>query len=177
MNPKVKYLFEKFPDTMTLGEVRQYLRDNLEQGCDCPACTRYGQIYDRKIYKTMCRVLIRLWILRKFEVTDINEFCKAQRDFKAGAYGDFSKFKYWGIVEQMAGEREDGSKRIGKYRITTHGSDFVRNVVAVPKECSVYDDWVLRWHPKKITIKEVLEAKRGGYFDYAALMKWKPPEE
>lgn len=52
---------------------------------------------------------------------------------KAWHGGDPPKMRFWGLIERQVGERDDGSDRVGMYRITDHGRNFVEHKVSVPK--------------------------------------------
>jgi hypothetical protein len=83
------------------------------------------------------------------------------------AGGDVSKLRYWDLLEAQKGRREDGSDRVGFYRITDLGRKFVENKAAVPRYAYVYNQLLLRMSDEMTTIEEAL----GDRFDYGRLMR------
>jgi hypothetical protein len=88
--------------------------------------------------------------------------------------GDFAKLVHWGLLEAKGGERADGSSRIGYYRLTPEGVEFVENRRRVPTHLYFYNSEVLGQETKTISMPEAL----GEHFDYEELMaaRGKPPK-
>ena len=40
-------------DGMTLGEARDWLRERIEDGEECPCCRQFAKVYRRRLYATM----------------------------------------------------------------------------------------------------------------------------
>jgi hypothetical protein len=68
----------------------------------------------------------------------------------------------------MPGERDDGSKRVGWWRVTERGEEWVMNRVSVPARARVYDSRLLNLDATEgyVTIIDAL----GKNFDYRELM-------
>ena len=73
---------------------------------------------------------------------------------------------HWGLLEAAMGERPDGSKRIGFYKITQRGVDFVRDRVRVPAHAFFYAQECIGMSEEKTSIKRAL----GKRFSYDELM-------
>ena len=152
----------------TLEEAKQLLRDNWETGTDCPACGQYVKLYKRKINSAMAWVLI---ILYKRHFTDdgwvhVENYLKTQNT-PASLRGDFPKLRFWGLLEQMAGEREDGSPRVGMYRLTEKGRQFVEGKITVPEKLGFFNQQIYKVDSDQVNIKQTLNNK----FNYDELMK------
>ena len=148
------------PDSMTLGEVRQLLRDNMYDGIKCPACTQFVRIYNRKLNSGMARSLIRIYIKAGLDWFDLPRVCR-------GSSREEGKLRYWRLLE-MGEER-------GLWRLTTKGELFVLGRIKVPSHAEIYDDRLLKLGGDPINIHEALGSK----FDYDELMETpgtkKPP--
>src|SRR5947209_7322775 len=99
---------------MTLGKARDELRQLVEEGYRCPCCTQFAKVYRRPIHATMARELIALYR------TAGTDWCDPPQS-AALRGGDLAKCRYWGLIEAQEGEREDGSDRIGIWRMTDLG--------------------------------------------------------
>lgn len=141
-----------------------------EEGCRCPACNQYVKLYHRKITSSMAYGLIL--IFRENRKND-NQYIHLWNFFKslnipsAIMTGDIMKLRYWGLLERKNGEREDGSNRVGFYRITEKGKEFVNGNILVPKEAKVFNSKFFGFAGDKISIKQALKSK----FNYEELMK------
>jgi hypothetical protein len=80
--------------------------------------------------------------------------------------GDWSKLRHWGLIESKPDERADGSTRVGFYRITDLGRQFVEREVKVPKYAYIYAQTFMGLDLPYITIDEALGTK----FSYDELM-------
>ena len=112
-----------------LGDAQEWLRALLDEGAECPCCTQFAKVYWRPLTSAMARVLILLdrWTYPG-EYVKLEELMNAKR---AEGYrwvpvrADEAKLRFWGLVELQDSQREDGSKRVGYFRITPTGRDFV----------------------------------------------------
>lgn len=91
--------------------------------------------------------------------THIEKFFK-HANCPASIRGDFSKFKYWGIIREVEGFTT------GHYVITKIGFDFVTGRVRVPKKAHIYNDVVYGFSDEMITIAQALKDK----YNYKELM-------
>lgn len=79
--------------------------------------------------------------------------------------GDLTKAAYWGLIEKYV-PAPDGQKSSGLWGLTEFGCDFVEGNVKIKEIANVFDDKVLGFAGKEMSIKECLGAK----FDYYQLL-------
>lgn len=147
--------------TSPLADVQTYLRQHVDEGVECPACTQYAKVYRRKVHSRMARDLFtvareggwdaRLWV-------NVGEVVGRTSP-------DLVKCRYWGLIEAMEGERDDGSSRIGMWRITEAGLRYLRGAT-IHKYARLYDGRCLNLTGPQVTVKDALGSK----FDYDSLM-------
>lgn len=144
----------------TLLEAKEYLRANWEKGVTCPCCKQSVKKYRRAIHSSMCLALINLYKISKGgkEYHHISDF--------VGNFGDFSKFRYWGLVEEK--EKEDGEDKrtSGYWKITEKGIAFVLGEVKVKSHILIFNKKVYGFDGNDVTIQELLKKK----FSYEELM-------
>jgi len=145
-------------DGMTLGEARDWLRERIEDGEECPCCRQFAKVYRRRLYATMAHELILCW---RAGGTD---WFYLPDTIQRG--GDVAKCRYWGLMQEAEGVRDDGSSRHGWWRVTDVGQRFVRGQTSVMSHARIYDGRCLGLVGEPITIQEAL----GQRFDYAELM-------
>lgn len=121
----------EFPDSMTLGEARAALRELVTEGHNCPCCSQMAKIYRRRITRPMALALIECWNEGKTDryvyVADLPTYSS-----------DFAKLVYWGLIEEQRAKRPDGG-RMGYWRVTAKGEDYLAGRVALPKYAQVYN--------------------------------------
>lgn len=144
---------------ITLEQAKDYLRERLDEGAECPCCEQLAKVYRRKIHSTMARDLVityreagREW----FHVRMVLGY----------HHGDFAKLAMWGLVEESAEKRDDGG-RAGWWRITPLGVSYIRGVYRVPKYARVYNGRLLSLDTSElVNIHDALGTK----FNLADLM-------
>lgn len=154
--------------TDTLAEAQADLRKRLLAGeaVPCPCCTQLCKVYKRSIHAAMARSLILMH--RHTATRDADGYVylpEVLRGVRARG-GDEAKLTYWGLIEQAPGQRPDGSKRNGWWRLTNLGRSYVHGHMSLPKYAHVYDGRVLQFSGRPVTIRECL----GDKFDYSELM-------
>jgi hypothetical protein len=157
-------------DETPLGEVRAWLRGRVEDGETCPCCLQFAKIYRRKITAPMARVLIAMWRVGGRDWVDIPALAKSiYTDRTRATGGDETKARYWGLIEPKPNERrDDGSLRVGWWRLTHAGVSFVRGENTVPKYARIYDGRLLGLdYSEHVDITDAL----GTRFDYRELMQ------
>ena len=158
----VNYRVEESARGMTVAQARASVLAGAERGgVQCPCCGQRAQVYRRSIHSAMARDLIACY--RQFGV---GEWFDLTAIVGKRGTGDVTKLRYWGLMEQMPGEREDGSKRTGCWRILPRGADYVRSRVRVQKYAYVYDGEAIRFDGPLVSIHDALGEK----FDYRELM-------
>lgn len=121
-----------FTDKTTLGEARAWLLAQAKvDGASCPCCKQFTRIYRRGLGGPMARTLIRAYRLHGLDPWHLPTVT-------GGASGDNAKLAYWGFIVPLPGEREDGSRRHGWWRITEYGAAWVQDRVRVPRYAVVY---------------------------------------
>lgn len=148
-----------FRDEMTLGEARDAMRDLVEEGHNCPVCTQFAKVYRRRIHATMARELIAFW--REAG----RDWCYLP-DSVVARGGDMVKVRYWGMIEEDDGVREDGSKRTGWWRVTELGERWILGRATVPMYARIYNGRRLGLVGQPVNIRDALGRK----FDYGELM-------
>lgn len=143
---------------LTLEQARDWLRERLHDGAECPLCTQYARVYHRKFNSGMARVLIAQWRSHGLGYAHTARLVPGLRE---GA-----KCAYWGLMEEETERREDGG-RSGYWRITEKGRLFVLGMIRIPAWANVYNDRVLSLDDSvMINITDAL----GQHFDYRELM-------
>lgn len=135
------------------------------ESTSCPCCGQFAKVYKRKITTAMARVLIEMY-RRGGEHRDWVSLPTICNDLRIGSRGDQSATTRWRLIERRPGQRDDGAKSTGWYRLTPLGVDFVRGVAKVPKYVRVYDNRVLETLGTQVSIRNAL----GVRFDYSDLM-------
>ena len=173
----MKKLFDpKFdPNTTTLAQAQQMLKDHAMKGAICPCCRQVVKMYTREITSPMAYTLI---ILHRHFSTDQNwlhvpsYLSQMSTIGSAVRGGDFAKLRYWGLLEakqddrKAKDKRKDGSKRTGFYRMTEKGHQFVKGETKIPKVALVYNGKHFGFAPGEASIQECL----GKEFNYSDLM-------
>jgi len=146
--------------TDTLAVAKQTLKDNWEDGVECPCCKQLVKLYRRRITSQAAIALIKL---RKSQFEWVH-----WRDFvDAGSTGDFARLRYYKLVEKKElGEDEDKSGS-GFWRITPQGKDFVNEKYKLSEYIHIYNDRVYKYSGKLVYISECLSNK----FNYKELME------
>ena len=49
---------QEFPQSTPLANIKNYLRENYDEGCICPACKQTVKLYKRQISSTMAYCMI-----------------------------------------------------------------------------------------------------------------------
>jgi hypothetical protein len=147
-------------DTL-LSEAQQWLRDRVKKGADCPCCTRFTKVYNRKINSGMARALIEIyraartdWVHKPTVLSGIG-----------AAARDESLLRYWGLMEEETERRDDGG-RAGWWRITDAGEQWVLGRTTVPKYARTYGSRCLGIEGDPQSIRDALGSK----FNYDELM-------
>lgn len=143
------------PDHVTLGEARQWLRERVIDGAECPVCKQTAKVYPRRLNKGMLNSLAAIYRaggLRWVDVTTLNAKNR-----------EHNKLAYWMLVEAHPEKR-------GLWRITERGIQFLRGQIRVPQHVNVYNNTVLGFSTVMISASDVIEG-----FDFAELMATRAP--
>jgi hypothetical protein len=152
----------------TLEEARKMIAAQRTQpgGVDCPCCGQLVKIYKRKLNSSMARALMLIY--QYFQRPDAEEWLHvpsllAENDQNRS---DEAKLQHWGLITQMQGKRADGSKRVGYYKMTDHGKQFVLGEVRVPQHALLFNQKFFGFSFETTNIYEAL----GDKFNYDELM-------
>jgi len=158
-------------DGTDLEGAKAFVQTNLRDGVTCPCCGQLCKIYKRKLNSTMALALVLIYQFFKThkhaDWLHVAAFLVKVKHDSSIAGGDVVKLRYWGLLERAAGERPDGSDRIGRYKITDLGKQFVEGRVAVASHVLLYNQSLLGTATELITIKDAL----GQRFKYDELMR------
>jgi hypothetical protein len=159
---------------VALAETRAFVAAGRadRDGAVCPCCDRFAKVYKRKLNTGMLKALVRLYAVCASEAARATEgFVKIGRGgaFKT-AGGDYAKLHWWGLIEPLANAtREDGSTRVGFWRITERGRRFVEGKLAVPAYVYEYDGTPVA-PPAGAAVDEKRIFELYPEFDYAEMM-------
>jgi len=134
----------------------------FRNGESCTLCRQRVQVYRRTLYHVPARMLIVLYNIDPFDYSYVPPLCL--RYNLPG--GDATMSHHWGLIEAQPGERADGSNRVGFWRLTRDGRDFVTDTVDVEKYAFVYNQECLSLGGPVWTIRNAL----GTRFNYEELM-------
>lgn len=155
-----------FTDSMTLGEVRAGMRPLVDKGHPCPCCTQLVKVYRRTMTAVATRALIALYLEAGFEYAHMPTVMRKRVADSAGQGGISTLAHNWGLMEPMPGQRDDGSNRMGWWRITDLGHRFVLGQATVPKYARTFNGRCLGLVGEPVTVMDALGKK----FNYAELM-------
>jgi hypothetical protein len=153
-------------DARPMWEVRQQLEVDRHEGTTCPCCDQYVKVYHRKLTAMTARILIEMWVRAGQEWVWLPSMPE-------GKHGDTAKARYWGLIEAPTEplSRPDGSTRVGWWRLTDLGAQWVRGEASVPAYALVYNGQLLELDGSRgaTTVRDAL----GTRFNYTDLMEGK----
>lgn len=129
----------KLPDTITLGEAKRKLRENLLKGDTCPCCNQSAKMYVRSITSSMAYGLI-LMSQHDEEYIHIEDFFKNMVGVPSSIRGDIPKIRFWGLIEPRIEPTEDGNPNSGYYRLTDLGRNFAKKQINVMDKVKLYNN-------------------------------------
>ncbi len=136
----------RLPDSMSLGEARQWLRDRVSQpgGERCPCCTQIAAVHKWTLYGTAINALDLI-----VRIGGTTKWVEAKQLKNAGhkGQGDGTRLKHWGFVEH--GKR-------GQWRAFPYGVSFLRGEVSVHRHLDVYDNRVLKQYGELVTVRDLV---------------------
>lgn len=159
-----------------LGMLRAWTQDaaRSKDGAACPCCDQIAKVYRRSITSSMAYAL--LLIERHYRMVPLSTWLHVPEYLSEvsaiGAPvrgGDWAKLRYWSLIEPKDGVvRDDGSPRVGFYRLTELGRLFALNLTTVARYAYVYNGALLKLdQSKQLGIVDAL----GKGFDYDELMQ------
>jgi hypothetical protein len=151
-----------FMPMSTITDAREHLHKNLEKGLPCPVCARFCKMYKRRFHSEMGLFLIRL--VKFFRETDAWVHTRTINPGTAKSSSDGSYLTLWGLIERKP--VSVGSKSAGLYKPAQEGIRLVDGLIQAPDHAFVFNNKVLGFSEKTVTIQEILGTK----FDYDELM-------
>lgn len=146
----------------TLADAKAWTRERADDGVTCPLCTQNVKVYRFHINASMAVALTRIWRHGGRAWVDVSAM-----DLPHNLHGHLSKLRFWGLLEKPEGEhREDGSPRVGIWRVTERGEDWMRGAITVPSHARIYDNRCLGIVGEPMTIRDAL----GHRFNFDELM-------
>jgi hypothetical protein len=159
----------------TLAEAKKWLRARFGKGATCPCCNQFVKLYKRPFNKSMAYVLLLIACYFQGDPVEewlhvpsyISEMVSDHPRRAAAVRGDWAKLKFWGLIEEKPDVRADGSPRVGYWKLTSLGRQFVKRQVKVPSHVYIYNGEPLqRVVEELITIDDAL----GTEFNYDEIM-------
>lgn len=162
--------FDLDPNDTSLEEAKNWLRERFEDGAKCPCCNQFVKLYKRKLNSSMAHALILIYKFfenNQDEWLHVPSYLSRVSSSATVRGGDWSKLRYWGLIEAEKATRDDGSERVGTYRMTERGKEFILSQIRVPRHVYLYNQSpVFRADEETVSIREAL----GDKFNYAELM-------
>jgi hypothetical protein len=145
--------------------------ESQKDGAHCPHCRQYVKAYFRLVTSDMARILIGLYRCHKAAP---GEWVHVQREFGAKG-GDYAKLRWWELIEQKPGLREDTSSRNGWWRIADPGIWWVDGRMRLPRYAVTYNNEMIRLSDHtasgRLTAPVSIRDALGEKFDFETLMK------
>lgn len=145
----------------SLGFAKQWLRDRIDKGEECPCCTQFAKVYRRKISSGMARGLIEFYRQHGMHWGYLPDV-----DASVRANGMMPLLRYWGLIQEETSHRKDGG-RAGIWRVTVTGQAYVLGQIAIPKYTRIYDGKSLGLD---VDEEETIADAVGRNFNYRDLM-------
>ena len=147
-------------NSMSLAEAQDALTRGIDNGTSCPCCGQFAKVYKRKMRSSLAHWLI--WLVLKSRDSEDGWADVRQASVRNGEY---AMVAHWGLAVQKMNE-STAKKHSGLWMPTDLGVQFVEGVLKVPSHVHLYDNSVVGWSNKMITVVEAL----GEHFDYQELM-------
>jgi len=162
----------------SLDDAKKWLRVRFGKGATCPCCQQFVKLYRRPLNKSMAFVLLLIArYYRRYDVRPdewlhvpsyITEVVASNPRRAAAVRGDWAKLKFWGLLEEKPDVRADGSPRVGYWRMTPLGRQFVAREVKVPSHVYLYNGEPLQ---KTVEGMVTIDDALGTEFSYAEIME------
>lgn len=155
----------------TIEQAKELLRPQILKGFICPCCDQPAKMYKRILTSSMAYALIRLFNSTKLSdgiYIHIEDELK-RLDVPSSIRGDVPKLRFFGLLEPMPGNKEDGNPLNGHYKLTPLGRSFIHRQIMVNKYVWLYNNRAFQVNddiPMKIDIVQALKNK----FNYEKLM-------
>lgn len=129
-----------------------YRAANEKGGGTCPCCGQHVQVYRRRIYTRMAKVM--QWLVDEFERT--GDWVKL-KDGPLFRGGDNAKLVYWGLAQTKPRRSVQTNKRhSGEWMPTALGIRFVKGETQIPEYVHVYNGRVVGYSRSLVSIADCL---------------------
>jgi len=144
-----------------------FSKENMKDGCKCPACNQNVKMYKKKIDSQMSFFLIKLYRLSKKNPFKSYFHVQDDIDVSMKVGGSWAKLRYWELIKEQPKDSSDTTKRTsGMWRITDKGIMFVENNLKVPKYVKLYNQTFYGYDGEMTSIEETIKDR----FNYSELM-------
>jgi len=160
---------------LLLEAAKRHVEQEATAGVTCPCCGQYVRRYRRTITSGMARALIMMrnasrdnrgqW-LNVLPVLDESPDAVRLR-------ADYTKLRFWGLIDNKEARRKDGSKRVGVWKVTPLGYAFAEGLAWIPKYRTIQNNELIDEDDTggQVNIAEAL----GAEFNYAEIMRTGDP--
>lgn len=159
-------------DEDTIKAAKDYIGSRLDTGVHCPCCGRHSKRYVRPLDSGIARGLVALVRASpKGEIVHVKDIPPLLVGSVAWTSHDFAKARFWGLCEEIKGDAlpksvlassADKKRRLGFWRSTEKGRQFVFSMIKVPKYVNLVNNKFKGLEGEDISIQDAL----GEPFDY-----------
>ena len=147
----------------TLAEARSDFQKVIrEDGGNCPCCRRWGKINGYQINSTQVRGMI--WMLKNFRKNAWVDLGKAPKWVLRSK--SMATLHHWDLLEAKPKGKDEDKRASGLWRLTSHGHDFIRRRITMPKYAFVFDNKLIKHSKEQVDAVQALGKK----FSYEELM-------
>ncbi len=127
------------PETATVKEVRDLLRQAAVDGANCPCCKQRVKVYRRLLISMNARALIAMHVESGRDWVHIPTLMRRRLSDVAHRGGYVTMSQHWGLIEEATDERRGDGGRRGWWRLTDAGESFVLHGLRVPRVARIYN--------------------------------------
>lgn len=150
----------------SLDAARRQVLEHRADGVKCPCCGQLAREYRRALGSSSAAVIVLLHGIPSTGYVDLPAVLAERAPRLAGAGGYATLGKWWALLEQARGDRDDGSSRNGLWRLTELGRRWAAGAGTVPRYARLFDGELLGLEGPPVTVHEAL----GTRFDYRDLL-------
>ncbi len=147
----------------TQSSILDVISEKASEGYHCSCCGSYIKEYHRSFNAGMAMMLIHLYRHNERDFVHIENFLTKHSYPRCG---DFSYLTLYGLLEKKVGERADGSKKNGYYKLTGKALMFIEQKITVHSKFKMLNGKFMGFEGEQIDIKTAL----GKRFDFNKLM-------
>lgn len=142
----------------------------------CCECDHVKIEYRRQLSHGMVKALLYIYRMHKYQKK--NRIHVSNELFKLGIQNpanlEYSKLRYWGLLEEVRGDNKSGASGSGYWKITKEGIWFCETLSTVQEYIHLENKGkFVKFSGNNIDIKQAIKSK----FDYYRFMSTKPLNE